>query len=117
MIRVATAVVALLFTAEVKSETIDVKYWGPLDLKTFECRDISRSSFIQRVCYDRAQSLMVISLKGVYYPYCELPQAALESFMVAPSMGQFYNENIKGTGSDGPYDCRTQSAAQLLADR
>jgi hypothetical protein len=50
MIRVATAVVALLFTAEVKSETIDVKYWGPLDLKTFECRDISRSSFIQRVC-------------------------------------------------------------------
>jgi hypothetical protein len=76
-----------------------------------------KKQFYSAGVYDRAQSLMVISLKGVYYPYCELPQAALESFMVAPSMGQFYNENIKGTGSDGPYDCRTQSAAQLLADR
>jgi hypothetical protein len=27
--------------------------------------------------------------------------------MGAPSMGQFYNQNIKGSGSDGPYDCRT----------
>jgi hypothetical protein len=27
--------------------------------------------------------------------------------MGAPSMGQFYNQNIKGTGSDAPFDCRT----------
>jgi hypothetical protein len=25
----------------------------------------------------------------------------------APSMGQFYYQNIKGSGSDSPYDCRT----------
>jgi hypothetical protein len=107
MIRAATALIVFLFAAEVRSETIDVKYWGPLDLKTFDCRDISRSSFIQRVCYDRAQSFMAISLRGVYYPYCELPQAAFDHFMAAPSMGQFYNQNIKGSGLDGPYDCRT----------
>jgi len=56
MIRAATALIVLLFTAEVRSETVDVKYRGPVDLKTFECRDINRSSFIQRVCYDKAQS-------------------------------------------------------------
>ena len=67
MIRTAAALIALLFTAEVRSETVDVKYRGPVDLKTFECRDISRSSFIQGVCYDKAQSYMIISLKGVYY--------------------------------------------------
>ena len=107
MIRTAAALIVLLFTAEVRSETVDVKYRGPVDLKTFECRDANRSSFIQRVCYDRAQSYMLISLKGSYYHHCELPSATLEGLMGAPSMGQFFNQNIKGTGSDGPFDCRT----------
>ena len=107
MIRTATAVIILLLTAEVRSESVDVKYRGPVDLKTFECRDTPRSSFIQRVCYDKPQSYMIINLKGTYYHYCELPAATFDSFMVAPSMGQFFNQKIKGTGSDGPYDCRT----------
>jgi hypothetical protein len=90
-----------------RSGTVDVKYRGSVDLKTFECRDINRSSFIQRVCFDKAQSSMVISLKGVYYHYCELPAPTFAGLMGAPSMGQFYNQNLKGSGSDGPYDCRT----------
>jgi len=106
MVRTA-AIVLFLFTAEVRSETVDVKYRGPVDLKTFECRDINRSSFIQRVCYDKPQSYMLISLKGTYYHYCELPAVTYDALMGAPSMGQFYNQNIKGSGSDGPYDCRT----------
>jgi hypothetical protein len=107
MTRAAAALIVLLFAAEVRSETVDVKYRGTVDLKTFECRDINRSSFIQRVCYDKAQSYMVISLRGTYYHYCELPPATFDSLMSAPSMGQFYNQDIKGSGSDGPYDCRT----------
>jgi hypothetical protein len=107
MVRTATALLLLLFTAEVRSETVDVKYLGPVDLKTFECRDINGNSFIQRVCYDKAQSYMIISLRGTYYHYCELPPATLGGLMGAASMGQFYNQNIKGSGSDGPYDCRT----------
>jgi hypothetical protein len=86
----------LLLTAEVRSETVDVKYRGPVDLRPFECRDINRSSFIQRVCYDKAQSYMVISLKGTYYHYCELPSATFDGLMGAPSMGQFYNQISKG---------------------
>jgi hypothetical protein len=107
MTRAAATLIVLLFTAEVHSETSDVKYRGPVDLKTFECRDINRSSFIQRVCYDKAESYMIISLRGTYYHYCELPPATFDDLMGAPSMGQFYNQNIKGSGSDGPYDCRT----------
>jgi len=107
MVRVVIVIALLLFTAEVRSETVDVKYRGPVDLKTFECRDINRSSFIQRACYDSAQSYMIISLNGTYYHYCELPHATFDALMRAPSMGQFYNQNIKGSGSDGPYDCRT----------
>jgi len=107
MIRPIVATLFLLFAAPTNSETIDVKYRGPVDLKTFECQDISRSSFIQRVCYDKAQSYMIISLRGTYYHYCELPPATFDGLMGAPSMGQFYNQNIKGSGSDGPFDCRT----------
>jgi hypothetical protein len=80
---------------------------GAVDLKAFECRDIDRSSFIQRVCYDKAQSYLLVSLNGTYYHYCELPHAMFDGLMGAPSMGRFFNQNIKGAGSDGPYDCRT----------
>jgi KTSC domain len=104
-IRTATALLAFLFSAEVGAETVDVR--GPVDLKTFERRDTNRSSFIQRVCYDKAQSYMIINLRGTNYHYCELPPTTFDGLMGAPSMGQFYNQNIKGSGSDGPYDCRT----------
>lgn len=29
-------------------------------------------------------------------------------------MGRYYNANIKGTGKDGPYDCRTHKVPQYL---
>lgn len=44
------------------AETVSVKYRGSVDLKTFACDDISRSSFITRVCYDRAKQYMIIRL-------------------------------------------------------
>ena len=112
MIRARAALIVLLFAAEARAETVDVKYRGPVDLKTFECNDISRSSFIQRVCYDKAQAYMIISLRGTYYHYCELPPATLNALMGAPSMGQFYNQNIKGWGPDGPFDCRSHKVPQ-----
>ena len=107
MIRPILALLTLLISAPAISETVDVKYHGAVDLKPFVCADTTRSSFIQRVCYDKAQSYMLISLKGTYYHYCELPAATFDAFVTAPSMGQFYNQKIKGSGSDGPFDCRT----------
>jgi hypothetical protein len=49
---------------------------------------------------------MLVNLRGVYH-YCELPPATFDACMAAPSMGQFYKQNIKGSGLDGPFDCRT----------
>jgi hypothetical protein len=92
------------------AETIDVKYYGKLDLAPFACTDISRSSFINRACYDQSKQFMVVQLRSVYYPYCELPPAIFDAFLAAPSMGRYYNANIKGSGVDGPFDCRTHVA-------
>ncbi len=89
------------------AETVDVKYRGPVDLKPFVCQDVTRSSFINRVCYDANEKYMLIQLKATYYHYCELPQAILTALLNAESIGKFHNANIKGSGSDGPYDCRT----------
>ncbi|MGY4160207.1 MULTISPECIES: KTSC domain-containing protein [unclassified Bradyrhizobium] len=109
------ALCGALVAASASAETVDVKYRGAVDLKPFACTDIARSSFIQRVCYDKAQSYMLINLRGTYYHYCELPPAVLDAFLAAPSMGQFYNQNIKGTGADGPYDCRTHRVPKAAA--
>lgn len=114
MIRPIATILALLFTTPVSSETVDVKYRGAVDdLRPFACTDTPRSSFIQRVCYDKTQSYMLISLRGTYYHYCELPAPAFEAFVTAPSMGQFYNQKVKGTRSDGPFDCRTHRVEVL----
>jgi hypothetical protein len=107
MVKTAATLFLLLLAGEVRSETVDVKYRGLVDLKSFACIDTPRSSFIQRVCYDQAENYMLINLRGTFYHYCELPPTTFNALLSAPSMGQFYNLNIKGTGSDGPYDCRT----------
>jgi hypothetical protein len=100
------AVFFALAPAMVSAETVDVKYRGPVDLAPLSCTDTPRSSFIQRACYDKIESYMLINLRGVYYHYCELPVGTFGALMAAPSMGQFCNQNITGSGSDGPFDCR-----------
>lgn len=111
MFRVAVLITASLAGATwAAAETVDVKYYGKLDLASFACTDISRSSFINRARYDKSQQFMIVQLKSAYYPYCEMPGATFEAFLRAPSMGKYYNANIKGSGSDGPFDCRTHRA-------
>jgi len=89
------------------AESVFVKYRGDVSLTPFDCRDITRSSFIRRVCYDSANAYMLIQLNSTYYHYCEIDPGTVASLLSAPSMGKFYNARIKGNGSDGPYDCRT----------
>ena len=105
MIRAAANLIALLLTAPLGSETVDVRDRGTTDLATFECRDITRSSLIQRVCYDSAQHTLIVSIKGSYDEYCELPPQTFDGFMAAPSMGQFFKANVRGSGPDTRYDC------------
>lgn len=110
MIRFAIATaITFAFVNWAEAETIDVKYFGKLDLAPLVCTDITRSSFINRTCYDKLKKFMVVQLKSTYYPYCEMPASTYQAFLSAESMGRYYNANIKGSGSDGPYDCRTHT--------
>jgi hypothetical protein len=103
----STLIISVAAATCASAETIDVKYYGKLDLAPFTCADITRSSFVNRTCYDKSKRFMVVQLKSTYYPYCEVPAAIYEAFLTAPSMGKYFNANIKGTGHDGPFDCRT----------
>ena len=88
------------------AEAVDVKFYGPVDLKPFTCAD-TKSSFVNRVCYDRANTYMLILLNSTWYHYCEIDADTVSSLVKADSVGRYYNANIKGTGKDGPFDCRT----------
>ena len=48
------------------AESVYVKYRGEVDLKVFDCSAITRSSFIERVCYDQRNEYMLISLNGTF---------------------------------------------------
>jgi hypothetical protein len=90
------------------AETVDVEGRGAVDLKPFVCQDITRSSLVNRVCYDAAKQTMIVQLNSAYSQYCDVPTAARDSFLNAPSMGQYYNANIKGSGAQAPYQCRAR---------
>lgn len=89
-------------TSTCLAETVIVKYRGPVDLTPFKCDQITRSSFINRVCYDEAHAYMIVLLKETYYHYCDIDKATLQAFEAADSMGRYYNATIKGH-----FDCRT----------
>jgi hypothetical protein len=98
------ATMALVLSAvPLASESVDLKYRGKVDLLPFSCMDVIRSSFINRVCYDRANEYMLISLNGIYYHYCEIDSGTIDSLMGAESMGRYYNASIRGR-----FDCRSR---------
>lgn len=105
MVKVIAILLSQLLAAPIVSETVDIAGRGEVDLATFECRDINRSTVLQRVCYDRAQQDLVIAIGGAYQRYCGVPAGTVESLMGARSMGQFFNQNIRRQVSGDRYDC------------
>lgn len=97
----------LLLTGGAMAESVLVKYRGEVPLDTFQCVTIDCSSLVERVCYDPGQQYMVILLKGTYYHYCEIDQGTVDALLAAESMGRYFLAIIRGSGSDGPFDCRT----------
>jgi hypothetical protein len=91
------------------SEVVIVKYRGPVSLARFKCDAVTRSSFIERVCYDESKSYMLIDLTGTWYHYCEIDSGTVSALLAADSMGGFYNQSIKGQGR---FDCRTHRVPQ-----
>ena len=105
-IRIKKILAALTMLMSVSSvanaETVMVKYRGPVDTSHFQCESISRSSLVNRVCYDASNQYMLIALRGTYYHYCGIDGGTVSELMVASSMGRFFNGYIKGR-----FDCRT----------
>jgi hypothetical protein len=89
------------------AETVQVKYHGLVSLDAFACKDVTESSDVSRVCYDKAERYMVIRLKTTYYHYCEIDAATAKGLENASSKRQFFETRIRGSGVDGPFDCRT----------
>jgi hypothetical protein len=106
VVRALALLLAQLAAAPIVSETIETAEHRPIDLATFECRDISRSTVLQRVCYDRAQQNLVVAVDGRYDRYCAVAAETVDSLLGAPSMGQFFNRNIKREAAGSRYDCR-----------
>ena len=102
MVRLIVIGLMLLILPSVAlAEKVNVKYRGEVDLGPFTCHTIQQSSFVNRVCYDSANSYMLISLKGTYYHYCAIDAATVNALLQANSIGTYYNQNIKGR-----FDCR-----------
>lgn len=87
-------------------ETVDVKYRGPVSLDSFKCQDTSRSTLVNRVCYDAAEEYMIIKLQGVYYHYCAIDAGTVTALLTAESLGRYYRANILGGATNGRFDCR-----------
>ena len=94
MVRSVAALLALLCTSPVTTETVDVRGHGAVDLAPFACTDTPRSTVVQRVCYDEAQHHLLVNVSGAYSEYCRLPATTFQAFMVAPSMGRFFRQRI-----------------------
>ena len=92
------------------AETVTVEHRGAVDLTPFVCQDITRSSIVNRVCYDATKQTMIVQAKTAYSQVCGVPAATRESFLNAPSMGQYYNANIKGSGAEARYECEPHRA-------
>src|SRR6266487_2262970 len=88
---IMSAVALFAATSIACAESVFVKYRGEVDLRTFDCTDITRSSFIKRVCYDQHNEYMLISLNGTFYHYCEIDGRTVSTLMTAESMGRYYH--------------------------
>jgi hypothetical protein len=88
--------ILILCAVAVRAEEVNVKYRGSVNLDPFHCADVARSSLIKRVCYQSAKSYLILGLNGVYYHWCGVPQSTVDAFMGAPSMGRYFNAEIKG---------------------
>jgi KTSC domain len=101
----AILLISLAGASWTDAETVAVENRGTVNLKPFACQDITRSSLVNRVCYNTSDRSMIVQMNAVYFQHCGVPQATLDTFLNAPSMGQYYKARIAGAGSNGPHDC------------
>ncbi len=98
------------------AETVQVKYHGAVALDSFACSAVKDHSDISRICYDKAERYMLIRLKTTYYHYCQIDSATVQGLLTAQAKRQFFVTHIRGSGEDGPFDCRTHPMPKKYRD-
>lgn len=91
---------AFLQSQLAQQEVIYVKYRGPVSLAGFNCA-ATPESLVRRICYLPSEEYLIVLLDQTYYHYCMVPEPVAEDWSLSPSLGGFYNANVKGR-----YDCR-----------
>ena len=105
--KLVTLLVLVLVSGIALAETVQVKYHGTVSLDSFACADVRESSDVSRICYDAVERYMLVRLKATYYHYCEIDAATVRGLQAASSKRQYFEARIRGSGTDGPFDCRT----------
>jgi hypothetical protein len=96
--RLASAIllVCLGATGGAKAECVAVKYRDTcVPLEKLDCKT-PVSSFVHQICYDEKNKYAVTLLRDTRYHYCNIPIELVKAWIAAPSVGRFYNEDIKG---------------------
>lgn len=86
-----------------RAETVYVTHKGVVNLASYSCQEINRSSLVWRLCANRDSSSVIVNLKGSYYEYCGMGDSAFKRWMLADSLGRYYNSYVKGK-----YDCHNK---------
>src|SRR5947209_8671709 len=79
------------------AETVHLQNGDAVDLTPYACQDITRSTIINRVCYDAAKRTIIVQANALYSQYCGVPETMRDALLNAPSMGQYYNVNLSGS--------------------
>jgi len=110
MTRIAFLVAMLLTAPWQEAETVEVRNQGLVDLASFKCQDVTRSSVISRVCYDGGSRRMLVQRHATYHAYCDVPIEIRDALLDARSMGRFYRISIEAARDEGGYGCATRQA-------
>jgi hypothetical protein len=105
MMRIILAAVLAVAAHAAKAERVYVKARGEVDLAQFRCENVTRSANVKRLCYDEKEEYVLVSLKGIWYHFCDVPPATVTGWRKAASKGRYYNDNIRGN-----YDCSVTHA-------
>jgi len=100
MPKVVVAAAMAVAAGAASAERVYVKARGEVDLAPFRCENVTRGANVKRLCYDERERYVLVSLKGIWYHFCNVSPATVTDWRKAASKGRYYNDNIRGN-----FDC------------
>lgn len=105
-ITLALAAVLLTASGAALAERVYVKARGEVDLAPFRCESYSRDPNVRRLCYDESEQYALVSIRGIWYHYCDVPTSTVSAWRRARAKGRYYNDHIRSgfecTGASMP---------------